>query len=210
MERITKAVLVGASALLAGWIGWGIYSTRSVKSVPYERVRQIGDVELRRYPRTILVETTADDQRTAFRRLFRYISGANDGDESISMTAPVETQGGSSISMTAPVRSETADEADAVRMAFYLPAEYDPDTAPEPMEPDVEIVVEPEQTVAAIRFSWYAPEWRAERQSRTLLATLESNGIEPLGEPSLLRYNDPWTPPFLRRNEVAVEVGVES
>ncbi|MCU4719151.1 SOUL family heme-binding protein [Halapricum hydrolyticum] len=211
MERITKAVLVGASALLVGWIGWGIYSTRSVKSVPYERVRQIGDVELRRYPRTVLVETTADDQRTAFRRLFRYISGANDGDESISMTAPVETQGGTSISMTAPVRSETAEsEADAVRMAFYLPAEYDPDTAPEPTDPGVELVVEPEQTIAVTRFSWYAPEWQVERQSRTLLAALESDGIEPLGEPTLLRYNDPWTPPFLRRNEVAVEVAAES
>lgn len=207
MRPATKAALVGAGVAFAGWVGWGIYSTRTTETVPYERLRTLDGVELRRYPGTVLVETAAANQRRAFRRLFAYISGANVSSESISMTAPVETQDGTSVPMTAPVRSGSTDgDDDEVRMAFYLPPEYTIETAPEPTEPGVELATEPPKTVAVDRFSWYAPEWRVERRTRSLLSTLEREGIEPLGDPFLLRYNDPWTPPFLRRNEVAVEV----
>jgi hypothetical protein len=207
MRRLTKAVLAGSGVFLAGWIAWGIYSTRTAESVPYERLRMLKNLELRQYPQTILAVTTAANQRTAFRRLFRYISGANQGNESVSMTAPVETQQGESLSMTAPVRSEaTETNADTVRMAFYLPSEYSPETAPEPTVSGVTLVTEPQKTVAVNQFSWYAPEWRVARRTRKLLSTLEREGIEPVGDPYLLRYNDPWTPPFMRRNEVAVEV----
>jgi len=207
MRPLTKAILVGGGALFAGWIGWGIYSTRGAQSVPYERLRTLNGVEIRRYPRTVLVETTASDQRSAFRRLFGYISGDNRGDESISMTAPVQTRNGESIAMTAPVRSETAaTDADAVRMGFYLPAEYGPETAPEPTASDVSLVTDPPKRVAVDRFSWYAPGWRVERRTQKLRSALEREGVEPVGDPYLLRYNDPWTPPFMRRNEVAVAV----
>ncbi|ELZ48803.1 SOUL heme-binding protein [Halorubrum coriense DSM 10284] len=193
--------------MLAGWVGWGIYSTKNTESVPYEQLRTVNGAEIRRYPQTILVETAAPSQRIAFQRLFEYISGANRGDESISMTAPVETQSGDSIAMTAPVRSEaTGTDTETIRMAFYLPSEYTPETAPEPTDPDVTLVTEPQKTVAVDQFSWYAPEWRVERRTEKLLATLEDEDIEPKGDPYLLRYNDPRTPPFLRRNEVAVEV----
>jgi len=206
MRPLTKATLAGGAAL-AGWIGWGIYSSGQAKSVPYERVRTLNGGEIRRYPQTVRVETTAPSQQTAFRRLFGYISGANRGDESVAMTAPVETRGGESVAMTAPVRSEAGEsDSEAVRMAFYLPAEYTPETAPEPTGADVTLVTEPPKTVAVNRFSWYAPEWRVARRTRKLLSTLDREGIEPVGDPYLLRYNDPWTPPFMRRNEVAVEV----
>ena len=207
MRPLTKTLLAGGGALLAGWIGWGIYSSREAQSVPYERLRTLNGVEIRQYPRTVLVETTAPDQRRAFRRLFEYISGDNRGDESISMTAPVQTRSGESISMTVPVRSETAaTDTDAVQMGFYLPTEYGPETAPEPTASDVSLVTEPAKRVAVDRFSWYAPAWRVERRTRKLLSTLEREGVEPVGDPYLLRYDDPWTPPFMRRNEAAVAV----
>jgi hypothetical protein len=207
MRPLTKTALAGGGVLLAGWIGWGLYSSRTTESVPYERIRTIDSLELRKYPRTIRVETTSSDRRTAFRRLFRYISGANRGDASISMTAPVETEDGDSVSMTSPVRTDSdTSGAQEVRMSFYLPAEYDPDSAPQPTDPEVRLVTEPPKTVAVDRFSWYAPEWRVERRTQHLLDTIQSEGIEPAGTRSLLRYNDPWTPPFLRRNEVAVPV----
>ncbi|ACM56871.1 SOUL family heme-binding protein [Halorubrum lacusprofundi] len=207
MRPLAKTILVGGGVVFAGWVGWGIYSTRKTKSVPYEQLRTLNGSELRRYPQTILVETTAPNQRIAFRRLFNYISGANQANESISMTAPVETQSGESIAMTTPVRSEASEtEAETIRMAFYLPAEYTPETAPEPTEADVTLVTEPQKTVAVDQFSWYAPEWRVTRRTQKLLSTLDREGIEPEGDPYLLRYNDPWTPPFMRRNEVAVAV----
>lgn len=207
MRPLAKALLVGGGVAFAGWVGWGVYSTSEADPVPYETLRTLDGVEVRRYPQTVLVETTAPTQRRAFRRLFGYISGGNRGDESISMTAPVQTRSGESVPMTAPVRSGTADaDADGVRMGFYLPAEYGPDTAPEPTASDVSLVTEPPKRVAVDRFSWYAPAWRVERRTRKLLSVLERHGIEPAGDPYLLRYNDPWTPPFMRRNEVAVAV----
>ncbi|UTF52261.1 SOUL family heme-binding protein [Natronosalvus rutilus] len=207
MRPLTKAVIVGGGVAFVGWVGWGIYSTWKAKSVPYEQLRTLNGGEIRHYPQTIRVETTASNQRIAFRQLFRYISGANQGNESISMTAPVETQNGEAISMTTPVRSEaTETDADTVRMAFYLPSEYSPETAPEPTESDVTLVTEPQKTVAVDQFSWYAPEPRVARRTRKLLSTLEREGIEPAGDPYLLRYNAPWTPPFMRQNEVAVDV----
>ncbi|MFW5905749.1 MAG: heme-binding protein, partial [archaeon] len=78
MTNVSRAVAIGASVFLAGWIGWGLYSGRSVDSVPYERETSVDGVEIRRYPQLVLAETTANDQITAFRRLFRYISGANE------------------------------------------------------------------------------------------------------------------------------------
>ena len=213
MRPLTKALLVGGGALFAGWIGWGIYSSREAESVPYERQGTVDGTEIRRYPQTIRAETTAPNQRTAFRRLFNYISGANRGEESISMTAPVKTQSGESISMTAPVRSETVETAgsdgEGLRMGFYLPAAYTPETAPEPTDEAVTLVTEPPKTVAVDQFSWFAPAWRVERRTEKLLASLAQAGIEPIDEPSLLRYNDPWTPPFMRRNEVVVEVATQ-
>ncbi|MFC4405749.1 SOUL family heme-binding protein [Haloarchaeobius iranensis] len=207
MNRLTKTALAGGALALGAWVAWGSYSSRSAEEVPYERVREIDGVELRRYPRTVLVETTASDQRTAFRRLFRYISGENERQDEVSMTAPVRSDGsdGESVSMTAPVRSDDADGS-GTRMAFYLPAEYGPESAPVPTESTVRLVVEPPKTVAVVGFSWYAPGWRVERLEAQLLSTLDGAGIEPTAEPSLLRYDDPWTPPFMRRNEVAVEV----
>lgn len=219
MRTIVKAVLGSVAGLFALWIGWGAYASRTTDRVPYERLETIDDVELRRYPRTILVETTAPDRVTAFRRLFRYISGANEGGDEVAMTAPVAT-GGEAIAMTAPVRTvrgggeavsmtapvRTDREGSAVTMAFYLPSAYDPETAPSPTDPKVRLVVEPPRTVAIRRFSWYATDGRVERERRALLDVLAEGGLEPLGSPVLLQYNDPWTPPFMRRNEVEVLV----
>ncbi|MEF8774561.1 MAG: heme-binding protein, partial [Halobacteriales archaeon] len=199
MGRLAKTALLGGGVALAGWIAWGLYSGRTTEKVPYEVRRTVNGVEVREYPETVLAETTAPDQITAFRRLSGYISGGNDGETSVAMTAPVETGGGASVAMTAPVRSEAVNGE--VRMAFYLPASYDAETAPEPTDPAVALDTEPARTVAAKRFSWYATSRRANRQERRLLAVLEREGIEPSGDPYLLQYDDPGTPPFMRRNE---------
>lgn len=228
MRTKSKLLLGGVGTALAAWVGWGVYSARSAERVPYETLGSLGDgaVELRRYPRTLLVETTARDDETAFRRLFGYISGANEGaqdvamtapvrsdesdtdqkrsGESVSMTTPVRTENGSNVSMTAPVRTDEGD--DGVRMAFFLPAEYTQATAPVPTDPDVRLVVEGPRTVAVRSFSWWATDRRVANAEESLRSTLEREGVEPRGEPTLLRYNDPYTPPFMRRNEVSVRV----
>jgi len=73
----------------------------------------------------------------------------------------------------------------------------------------VRLRVEPETTVAVRPFSWYTPKWRVRRMERQLRSTIQPEGITPVGEPFLLRYDAPWTPPFMRRNEVAVAVDAD-
>ncbi|SFR67608.1 SOUL family heme-binding protein [Halogeometricum limi] len=230
MKRAAKLLLGGVGVALAAWTAWGVYSSRSAERVPYETVRSIGEVEIRRYPRTLLVETTAADTNAAFRRLFAYISGENERAESVSMTAPVRSDGtarngerggrelstaasaraddGQKVSMTAPVRTD--EDRGGVRMAFYLPAEYTLETAPVPTNSDVRLVVEGARTTAVKAFSWWATDRRVADAEASLLATLEREGVETHDEPSLLQYNDPYTPPYMQRHEVAVTVAVDA
>ena len=155
-------------------------------------------------------------------------TGGEEGDDSdgeterdsasIEMTAPVETRagtpetdGGESIAMTAPVATEGegADEDD-VTMSFFLPEEYAPETAPEPTEEGVELVVDPPRTLAVVGFSWWTPETRVASKRRELHGVLDEAGIETDGEPRLLRYDGPGTPPWRRTNEVVVKVDSDS
>ncbi|EJN58369.1 SOUL family heme-binding protein [Halogranum rubrum] len=219
MRKLPSALLAVGGGALALWVGWGLYVNQTTERVPYRPLASYGGVEIRRYPRTILVETTAESGEAAFRRLFDYITGANESSEEVSMTAPVASDG-ENVSMTAPVRTESAEStavsmtslvrtADAdgdVTMSFYLPAEYTPTTAPTPTDSRVRLVVQPPQTLAVKTFSWWTTENRVAKQRATLIDTLAEYGIERRDDPVLLQYNDPYTPPFMRRNEVAVDV----
>ena len=138
MRSISTAVLGTLGGLVTLWIGWGVYSRWTTARIQYETIDRVDGVERRRYPRSVLVETTASDTGTAFRRLFRYLSGANEQAKDVAMTAPVAITG-ERASMTAPVRTRrstetssttasgrTTDGGGSVTMAFYLPPEYTP------------------------------------------------------------------------------------
>lgn len=221
--------VVAAASLAAGIAARSLYESRSTPDVPYETVGTLDGVELRRYPTAVVAETVAPSDTQAFRRLFRYIDGNNRSDAELSMTSPVATEdaartarapdgddsddgesdaddAGENVPMTAPV--ETTRDADGVRMAFYLPESYDFESAPRPSDPNVRLVELPARTLAVKRFSWWATDRRVERQTDELLSTLRRDDAEVsvAGDPFLLRYDAPATPPFLRRNEVAVEV----
>ncbi|WP_225332933.1 SOUL family heme-binding protein [Halomicrobium urmianum] len=226
MVRNSAIVAGVAGGALAAAGAWSLYQRHATETVPYTVVTHVHDVELRRYPEQVLVETVAPSENAAFGRLFRYISGANEGSEELSMTAPVEVDGtGTTIEMTAPVTVERTGRtipmtapvetggdrgADEVRMAFYLPPEYDADSAPRPTDDDVAVVEVPERTLAVRRFSWRATDSRVARETERLLETLETAGVPLAGEPFFMGYDAPWTLPFLRRNEVAVAVEANS
>lgn len=222
MVRNSALVAGVAGGALAAASAWTLYQRYTTETVPYTVVAHVDDVELRRYPEQVLAETVGPSENAAFGRLFLYISGANDGGEELSMTAPVEVAGsgtsiemtgpvetertGRTIPMTAPVETDRTGDADEVRMAFYLPPEYDADSAPEPTDDDVEVVEVPERTLAVGRFTWRPTDVRVARETDRLLETLETAGVPLVGEPFFMGYDAPWTIPFLRRNEVAVEV----
>jgi hypothetical protein len=226
----TRLGVAGAAAVggaVALWSGYGVLASRSAERVEYTVERTIDNrTEIRRYPELVRVETTGSSNREAFGRLFEYLQGANEARSDVAMTVPVRTDEdadgeptemtspvrtdgdradeGESVSMTSPVRTEGG--GDGVRMGFYLPAEYTPNTAPRPTDAAVSLATEEPRSVAARHFSWWATDWRTNRQQSTLLETLSESAVTPVGEPFSLGYDAPGTPPFLRTNEVAVEV----
>lgn len=168
-----------------------------VEEPQWELIDKLDAVELRLYQPSIqaITELSSSASTTAgFRRLAGYIFGGNDRAQSIAMTAPVQ---------------ETL-EKDRPVMAFTLPAEYALDELPAPNDKRVSIVEVPKRTVAAVRFSGWATDSRVKRMQGTLLETLQSHGIQPVGIPVLNQYNPPWTAPFLRRNEISVEIALSS
>jgi len=219
MVRTRTLVLGAAGGLVAAASAWTLYQRYTTETVPYTVVARLDDVELRRYPSAVRVETVADSENAAFGRLFRYISGNNETDTDVSMTAPVEVSRrdattprssplasapGRRVPMTTPV--ETADADGGVRMVFYLPADFDVESAPRPTDESVELVAVPERTLAVRRFSGRPTDDRVSRETDQLLGTLDRAGVTTSGNPFFMGYDAPWTVPFLRRNEVAVEV----
>lgn len=166
--------------------------------VPYTVVKKIEDLEIRHYPEVIfaVVEDNVDD--SGFELLFQYISGENKTRRKIPMTAPVITS--EKIPMTAPVISRKN------YMAFALPSSYTKDTVPVPTNPAVTIDVQPEKIMAVLRFSGRTSDIKDQKYLQELITTLKTHKIQRKGEPVLMRYNSPFTPGFLRRNEVAVEI----
>jgi hypothetical protein len=168
------------------------------EEVPYEVVKKVGDIEIRQYPEVILavVEGYIDD--SGFGLLFQYISGENKTRRRIAMTAPVITS--EKITMTTPVITKNE------YMAFALPASYTKETVPVPTNTTVKIEVQPKKEMAVLRFSGRTTDARVEKFIQKFKTSLQSQGIQTIGEPVLMRYNSPFTPGFLRRNEVGVEI----
>ncbi len=168
------------------------------QEMPYTLVKKIGQLEIRRYPEVILAKVMDNPNDSGFGLLFQYINGENKTQRKIAMTAPVITS--ERIPMTAPVVTGKN------YMAFVLPASYTKEMAPQPTNPAVTIVVEPEKDMAILRFSGRTTQTLVERTIQRLKILLQDLAIQTKSDPVLMRYNSPFTPGFLRRNEVAVEI----
>ena len=181
---ISLGIVMGLPLLL--WIAWGTFTIVSTERPPYDvESRLAPNVELRQYGAQSWIATDYRGDDSSFRVLASYIFGGNQEGQKVAMTAPVIT-----------------DE----RMIFILPGGITPENAPEPSGQAIEFTEVPPRKLATLKFSWTTPEDRVSRKTEELLAVLERNGIQTQGQPFLMRYNDPWTPPFMRRNEVAIEI----
>ena len=172
-----------------------------VEEIPYHLIKKIGSIELRRYPNIILAEVNGKDDTAAFNILYQYISGYNFAEETIKMTAPVITS--KKIEMTRPVISQGST------FAFVLPKQFTKKTAPKPKNQEITIKSEPEKTLAIIRFSGRSSSKRVKTFEQKLFTELEKINIKKRGKTFLMRYNSPFTPSFIRRNEIGIEVEYE-
>ncbi len=179
---------------------------------PYEVLEQRDGFELRHYPPHLVAEVAIegsfeDAGNRAFRSLFRYITGNNrcaavglhdraggaggDGSEKVAMTAPV-------------VQAE--GEHGGFVVAFVLPAAMTLETAPVPADPDVQVRAVPERLAAAVRYSGRWSQASYERHLSELLDAVTAAGLTPTGAPRFARFDPPFKPWFLRRNEVVQDV----
>ena len=168
----------------------------------YRVVHRGNGYEVRLYDDRLAAQTAqASSSDNAFGRLFRYISGANTGSAKIDMTVPVARS--EKIDMTVPVNQTTGAGG---YMQFFLPDFYTLESAPTPTDPDVQIVVVRGGYYAARLYKGLANEGNYENHRDKLLTTLQSDDVKVIGAPVRATYNGPFTPPFMRRNEVIVPV----
>jgi effector-binding domain-containing protein len=201
------AVLAALVFLAAGSVAMG------TEEAFYVAEKTDGNFQVRRYAPQVVAETLVDGTmgdagNKAFRPLFNYISGANRSKEQIAMTAPVAQQPkGQKIAMTAPVGQQAASNQWVV--TFMMPANYTMETLPEPTDDKVRLRAIPARRMAAVRYSgtWIRP--RYERNLDRLREWMEAQGLEADGDPVWARYNPPFTPWFLRRNEILVPLPIQ-
>jgi hypothetical protein len=169
------------------------------ESPTYEVDECLGDVEIRHYEPYVVAETLVRGSlekagNGGFRVLAGYIFGGN------------ETDAGDStkISMTTPVTQDQV--GDRYRIRFMMPTRYTTDSLPTPKDERVTVREVGPQRLAAIRYSgrWSRAEY--ERPRARLVRALDDAGYEAVGEPIWARYDPPWKPWFLRRNEVLTAV----
>jgi SOUL heme-binding protein len=202
---VVAAVLLGAAL-------WGPIVS-NVDQPKYQVVESSGNIEIRDYAPQIVAEAeVAGDRRDAIGKGFRiiadYIFGNNTSAQKVPMTAPVTQQGSEKIAMTAPVTQQ--GDGNIWRVRFVMPSNYTMETLPKPNNSAVKLKEIGAKRYAVIRFSGLAGEDSLKRRIEELNAFISAKNLTPLSAPTYAFYNPPWTLPFLRRNEVMVEIPVSA
>ena len=180
----------------------------------YSLIEKDGAFEVRAYDSKLIAEVVlngemSDATSAGFRLLADYIFGNNTApsgkSEKISMTAPVTVENRSEkIAMTAPVAIQS--EQKGWRVWFVMPSHFSLATLPKPNNPLVVIKPIAAKRYAVVRFSGWVDDEKMQAKLKELSAWLAVKKLTSKGQPELARYNPPWTLPFLRRNEVMLEI----
>ena len=180
--------------------------SHAIEEPKYGVIKQFDNVELRQYPPYVVAEVVLDASAEdagsrAFPILAGYIFGKNKGEKKFAMTAPVtQTTAPVKMEMTAPVTQ--AAVPGGMRVQFVLPAGVTLESAPEPLDPRVQLRLVPAGRWAAIRYSGFWSQANDDEHLGKLQAALAAAGVATQGQPVLARYNGPMTPWFMRRNEI--------
>lgn len=181
----------------------------SVEQPDYKLIKSEENIEIREYAPMILAEVEVSGERKqaiseGFKVLADYIFGNNTSTKKMEMTAPVINELSEKIAMTAPVLQE--QHMDKWKVRFVMPKKYSLETIPKPNSKDVILIPLPARRFAVIRFSGLAYDENIKLHTNQLEAYIADKKLKPIGQAVLAFYNPPWTIPFLRRNEIMIEV----
>jgi hypothetical protein len=190
----TKGILRVSTMMLAiGTLTAG--DAMAIERLAYRTIEREGQIEIRRSQPHVVAETFVDGDfervgNEGFRRLVGYIGGANRSQAKISMTAPV-------------VQEKVGDR---YRITFLMPSKYTLETLPQPTDTRIRLRTEEMSSVAAIRYSGFWSRSRYDDHEHKLREWIDQRGLEPISEPVWARYDPPFMPWFLRRNEILIEL----
>jgi hypothetical protein len=203
-----------ALAIILLQSGCSLVGIRSTAEPAYSVLQSDEPFEVREYETLVIAETLVDASfddagGIAFRRLFGYISGDNEAASKIAMTAPVmaldeNNPSGEKIAMTAPVTGQKT--ALGWRFAFVLPSGYTLANAAMPSNPEVSLKQVPARKVAVVAYSGSWSEAGYDENLKLLQQWMLQNQLKADSLPRVAAYDPPWTLPFLRRNEVMIDV----
>ena len=202
--RLLAEVLIVAMATIPA------ASSQAIEEPDYDLEQQDGNYEVRVYGPRIVAETWVEGTQSdagsiAFRRLAGYIFGANDTDESISMTAPVTQEPPAELEASAEVSKMPSEGR--YRVTFTMPREHSMETLPAPNDDRVVLREEPGRRVASLRYRGFWSTSRYQDHEQKLIDWLNANGLERTKNPPIwARYDPPYMPWFLRRNEIHIEL----
>lgn len=187
---------------------------KSTETPSYAVLQRLGAAELRRYEPRIVAEVTVNGSRSGainsgFRLLAGYIFGGNEGAAKVAMTSPVAQMPAEKIAMTSPVAQTGAQGAGPDGpwvVQFTMPATYSMDSLPKPKNPAIRLVPQPAARQVALQFSGLANAGLLAQKETELRAIAADAGIDLLAGPMYYFYDDPFTLPWNRRNEVAFAV----
>lgn len=194
--------------------GCSVFGQNNVDSAPYSLLKadETLKIEIRNYESMVLVsaDMSGDGRNSAFRKLFRYISGENQGAKEIAMTAPVFMNGdqpsgqGTEIAMTAPVLMNNQDGKSM--MSFVMPKDFTLQNTPKPKDPTLLVSEVKNYKVATIQFSGTLSESNVAEHTKILQDWMKTAGYIAISAPVEAGYNGPMTLPMLRRNEILIQI----
>ncbi len=188
-------------------------STRSearTREIPYQVKESAHSFEIREYGQRIVAEVEATGEREkalndAFSTLAAYLFGKNKPQSHVELAKSIATSDSKAkLSMTVPVTTQTVGSGKTIRMRFFMPPEFTMDNLPIPDDKRVKVFELPPQKIAVLRFSGSARKFNFDRHLETLKKILESKGLTATGDPYEAYYNPPFTPIFLKRNEICI------
>jgi hypothetical protein len=169
------------------------YNEVMIQEPKYTLIKQENAFELRHYQSYTLVESKDSGLRgySGFQLAFNFIQGENDRNQKISMTAPVVNQ---------------LNEEGVITTAFVMPPQMKYDDVPEPSITNLKKVFIPEKLIAVIRFGFSPKMDSIRKYEQSLLEWIDKENYSVTGTLQLARYNPPFIPGFLKRNELWLEV----
>lgn len=199
-----------------------LMSVPDLETVKFKVLSRKDEYEIREVEPYFIAETTMPGKTgfdfngasQSFNVLAGYLFGKNTTEAKMEMTTPVFSRktlsDGEKMEMTSPVitKQKQVDDEAKWQMSFVMPSKYGANL-PVPKDPSVRIKEVRRRTVAVVAFSGFVADEDVKLRESKLLEALKYDNQFKVKEGATVevaQYNPPFTLPFTRRNEIALEV----